>query len=648
VLLPMKVKIYTSASLATDYVNGGASGLLTPYRIKIYLQNLATGVETLVHTTPDYGGTAFSMTNTVDLPNISNDPTRRYTAQIDLPTIGTDTFSQPYRRWSFFLTISANVGSASFVGVNGFEPLSQTYGTVGNILRTSNIYNPAFENYRAGIESVEVNWKPILGYDNVSAHTDPWNLPISGSRIFPDFKNPLDTVLRHKLELVVKTSASLAGKTVFVKAFDVDDSTSEAFDTADGPAVIDINGKSGNDNLPDYLGTNQSGQFWTGTAWGGDSAQGIVAANGETKFIFRVGMQPGNNYRVVASVVDQSLITGVQVTTSTAGKYLGPALAQNAGAPASPLLTVWRKLWVENDSMAAIPVDSFGYKRNDLSWNLDPPSIRNVSFSSTAGTTSFGIDAITDQSSFLDLQNGRMIVQSVTHPVISTASYSVTVSGVHSSVSVDSGFRLYDDDDDGLTVPALPRTDLVNQQMKDYFKTAFIEVRDLGEYNLDKYVPFLPNEDVFSIFTTLDDKKDPNLIDKSPLWICHLIAAYQGPMDADMDPSGIDESRRDGETAAHDGIEHSAVYVEGSRELYTDSLGASNPVLARSYLGKWITAAASHEIGHQPGIQTESVDHGELGLMAKGLDGVSSTSPENSVFSARTIRRFRISNRWSE
>ena len=83
-----------------------------------------------------------------------------------------------------------------------------------------------------------------------------------------------------------------------------------------------------------------------------------------------VGMQLGNNYRVVASVVDQSLITGVQVTTSTAGKYLGPALTQNAGAPASPLLTVWRRLWVENDSMAAIPVDSFGYKRTDLSSDL--------------------------------------------------------------------------------------------------------------------------------------------------------------------------------------------------------------------------------------------------------------------------------------
>ncbi len=51
---------------------------------------------------------------------------------------------------------------------------------------------------------------------------------------------------------------------------------------------------------------------------------------------------------------------------------------------------------------------------------------------------------------------------------------------------MNSGFRLYDDDDRGLDVTSLPRTDLVNQQMKNYFKPAFLEVAELGGYNLDK------------------------------------------------------------------------------------------------------------------------------------------------------------------
>ena len=239
--------------------------------------------------------------------------------------------------------------------------------------------------------------------------------------------------------------------------------------------------------MSDYLGTAQSGQFWTGAGWGGDTAQGIVDTNGEAKFIFRVGMQPGNNYRVVASLLEPSMITGIQVTTSTAPKYLGPAFAQNAGAQASPLLTVWRRLWVENDSMAVIPVDPFGYKRNDLSADLDPPVIRNVSFAAATGNTTFGIDEITDQSSFLNLQNGRMIVQGVTHPVVSTASNAVTVAGDHSGVPVNSGFRLYDDDEFGLDAPSLPRTDIVDLQMKDYFKPAFIEITNAGGFNLGRF-----------------------------------------------------------------------------------------------------------------------------------------------------------------
>ena len=211
-----------------------------------------------------------------------------------------------------------------------------------------------------------------------------------------------------------------------------------------------------------------------------------------------------------------------------------------------------------------------------------------------------------------------------------------------------SDFRPYDDDDDGLDVAPLPRTDLVNQQMKDYFKTAFLEVTDLGGFNLDKYIPFLPTEDVFSIYTTLDDKKEPDVPDKNPLWVCHLIAAYQGPMDADLDPAGINETIRLGETADHGGIGHSAVYVEDCRETYNGVITGISGDQARLRLNKWIIASASHEMGHQPGTQTTTEDHNEAKLMSSSIDDVSTTSPESAVFSPKTIRRFRTSNRWSE
>lgn len=502
----------------------------------------------------------------------------------------------------------------------------------------------------------EVSWKAIGDYDNVDAHIDPWTDKQNGKRVFPDYKNPDDTEIRHKLEVIVKTSPELAGQPVFVKAFDVDDSTSEAFDREEDDydpsttenAIIDNSGPGGGDNFSDYLETSQNGHFWTGAAWGDNTAQGVVDANGETKFIFRVGMQPGNNYRIVASVVDESMYAGVQTSNPEAAKYLGSEPAQNGEAPASPLLTVWRRLWVENDSMDSIPVDTFGYKRNDLSWHLDPPVIRNVSFEQASGSTSFGIDSIIDQSSFLTLQNGRMIVQSIPHPVTDTASYSVTVADDYSEIQVGSGFRLYDDDDTGLSDAPLPRTNLVSQQMKDYFKTAFLEVTDLGIYNINKFVPFLPNEDVFSIFTTLNDTKENNISDQNSLWLCHLIAAYQGPMGSDIDPSGSDESIRLGETADHGGISHSAVYVENCRETYHGVITGNTGNEARIRLNKWIIATASHEMGHQPGTQSAEEDHAEGKLMSESANDVSTVFPENAVFSPKTILRFRKSNRWSE
>ena len=633
-LLPMKLRIFTYASLATDYVNGGINGLLTPYRIKIYQQNLLTGVETLVHTTPDYGGFALSLTNSVDLPNISNDPTRRYTAQIDLPTIGTDPFSQPYRRWSFFLSITANVGGAPLIGVNGLEPITQTFGPAGHILRALNNYNLGFSNYRAAIEPIDLTWKSIIGFDNVGAHLDPWSLPIAGSRIFPDLKNPLDTTLRHKLELIVKTSVALAGKTVFVKAFDVDDSTSEAFDAADGAAPsVDTNGKSGNDNFPDYLGTAQSGQFWTGAGWGGDTAQGIIDANGEAKFIFRVGMQPGNNYRVVASLLEPSMITGIQVTNPTAPKYLGPAFAQNAGAQASPLLTVWRRLWVENDSMRGPGLHSDGFLKNDLTADVSSPTVKNTIVGNGQTIVQFN-PAISDQSSLRTLENGTLILPpNGTHtPIGSFANYGipwdgVTISGEHPEIQAWQSFRLYDDDDFGLNRAPLPRNDLIDDTFKNVYKPAFIEVVDAAyfkghDYDPNKFVDFNRNYPVmvglgFPLYILgpgiWDDAID--LTDSKPLWIGNLIAGYQGEVGDDHDPNS---------DAIMEGItpgtrRYSIAYVETIRDhndviirYPTANNSAMNIEVARN-----IKLTAAHEIGHMPGGGNEASHHSEGKLMDK-------------------------------
>ena len=343
---------------------------------------------------------------------------------------------------------------------------------------------------------VEVTWEEFAGYGNVSDHIDPWITPetANGKRIFPGAKNPDEPAILDKLELVVKTLPSQAGKTVYVKAFDVDDTTSEAFDV---DAVLDSHDKKGDDNLEDYKQTPKKGQFWTGSAWGNNESSAVIDSNGEARFTFGVGMQPGNNYRVVSSIGDAAPLAAIQVTAPTSAGYLGSAPGTTVGLPASPLLTVWRRLWVENDSMEAIPVDQYGYERNDLSWDLDPPAISNTVVGATA--TVFSIPQITDQGSFDLLENGRIIVQSVSYPVIGTGHYGaspylVTVSGQITDIPEGSGFRLYDDDSHGLAAPSLPRNDLVNEQMKRYFRPAFVEVFDAASFNSNKEVPLRLNE----------------------------------------------------------------------------------------------------------------------------------------------------------
>lgn len=556
--------------------------------------------------------------------------------------------------------IASNVVSSAPATILSVEPLNVEISTNSMLSDWIELKPPLTPNAETtqSIATLEVTWQPIDGWDNVSDHIDPWTNMTNGKRIFPDFRDPADTEIRHKLQVIVKTSPDLYGQTIYVKAFDVDDSTPETFDhVVDGTApVIDTNDKAGDDNFNDYLLTPQNGQFWneTTSAWSGNTAQGTVDANGETKFHFRVGMQPGNNYRVVASATNESMYAGVQTTNPATAKYLGPEASQNGGAAASPLLTVWRRLWVENDSMGTIPANTFGYKRNDLSHDLSSPAI--ITKLSDGTSTSFGIPAITDRSSFSNLENGRIIVQSTEHPVIGTILFGnthfVQVSGDLSNVPLGSGFLLYDDDDFGLDAAPLPRNNLVDELMKSFFKPSFIEITDSGSFNTRKTVSFRINDDLQSS-TVVNSSKD--LSEQDALWVCQLTAAYQFNYEEDGDPIG--EERTFGGTRQFSNYDHSTVFIETCRDQYDHDFRlvaqGGNPqtgVNARINLRDYISAIASHEMGHQPGNISGDAEHEEGGIMeGRPLKmGINPLSPKMVEFLAKSVLRFRKTHNWSK
>ena len=418
--------------------------------------------------------------------------------------------------------------------------------------------------------------------------------------------------------------------------------------------VIDANGKAGGDNLTDHYSTDKNGHFWdnTSSTWGGNTSSEVIDANGEATFDFRVGMQPGNNYRVVASVIDEIMYAGVQTTDPAEPKYLGPEIAQDGGAAASPLLTVWRRLWVENDSMLAVnetdstkpnanffPVTVEVVVPESILTSIPDPGQVVVTEAIPNGTTYY-------ENGFFRPDSGGVWKVKQTR-VLGSQSHIITY-GVPSGV-VGSA-KLFDDDGRGLVSPQLPRLDLVDDQMKSRFRSSFIEVKDATSYNPNKLIAFKANEDAFPTNTILDDARD--LTDTPSLWVCTLVAAYQGSEDVDLDPNGIDETSRLGETSGFNGNDQfSVVYVETCRETYWSvflSEDAQKLQNNRIRLGKFIVAASCHEIGHHPGTQSEEQDHDENKLMSKSMVDVSATSPESSIFSPKTILRFRKAKRWAD
>lgn len=512
----------------------------------------------------------------------------------------------------------------------------------------------------------EVSWKAIGDHDNLGDHVDPWTNKPNGKRMFPDYMNPNDTEIRPQVEVIVKTSPDLVGKAVFVKAFDVDDSTSEDFDrekndydpNTQEDAIIDTNGKSGEDNLIDYIGTPKNGQFWTGAAWGNNTTQGIVDGNGETKFIFRVGMQPGNNYRVVASIIDESMYAGVQTTDAASLYYLGPELHQNGEAPASPLLTVWRRLWVENDSMRKIPKDQFFKKRNDLSSNFSDPVIDDKRMNVGGTDTVFSIPKISDASSFISLENGHIWIQSQnqSHPVTGTGEvleeHLVSISGNHTTVPIGTKFRLYDDDDFGLNRDPLPQTELIDDIVKNVYRPAFIEVINAADfesndYNPEKEVDFKQNHPATAAYLdplhlVWEDAK--NLTDKRECWVGNLIAGYQNEHSDDADPRS--EEGSDGLTPDFS-RRYSIVYVETVRESLDGSFRdiPQNDTINNEKLILDLKLTAAHELGHMPGGGFGYMHHNELQLMG---EGGADMNEDGQVFSPKSIMRFRKTRSWQQ
>lgn len=491
------------------------------------------------------------------------------------------------------------------------------------------VSNPCFA---PGITSVDL--QPYPNNDILTDNENPANGMTLGKRIFPDKKSPSDTAVdaanRKKVKVVAHTVNLQLGTPIYFKSYDVDDPSNDP--------IIDPNGAAGNDNrgtpkagtlskdlspnAPTSMCPDANGNCWAQTN-----------NNGDATVEFTVTMNPGDNFMIAAST------DPTKFTADANGTPLSTADAKIA-----PMLTVWRRLHMEADSMGPV-------KGNQITGMF---MVADINVDQQAKTTYFKFANMNlEPDRFV---GGRLEVNKKAGSIKVSTADEIVVSG-----TIGSGIKkgamvsivLVDDDDFNLNNKTLIGDEgekLVDLQpgqkfsdlpyfviMKDSPKpteNAFADAYIQPEYDwaaTKNYntagVTFAVN--VSEIGSAIADQLKAGKTSlaseaTNDFWIAYVQIGYQGDARSDDDPDGdqnisniplalgITPAITSGgdavvttPNAVPSGGNSSLLYLEVMRER-TDPQQGKNPQ----------RTVAPHEVGHQFGLDGQS--DGDFGLMNHG------------------------------
>lgn len=368
-----------------------------------------------------------------------------------------------------------------------------------------------------------------------------------GLRIFPDAKIPTDTVNRAR---VVAKVTGAPNTTIYFRSFDPDDPSNAVVG-----AAVDPNDAN---NIP----TADDNKTLTGVAGalpriGSLSAPSkTLDASGTGSVELTVGKFPGNNY-IVAASSDASYLNTLKVKGTTLTDASGNAVDQNK-VKVTPMLSVWRRLHVEVDSMGIV------------SGNIVSGTVMQGNRQTTKGDTRIYVNQTLEPGRF---QGGRIIITGHgVFPVITNTydalGHFVTISGSTPNAFVGAGFTLYDDDDynsntdlqadNGEDVEPLIKNPLTGNADATMFDTVFNLMQDSPDptkncfadayiqpsysyaqsnnFN-NKNIPFNLNVDLDrnSINTQLGTQRGKSTLQGTPetddFWTVYIQLAYQPGID---------------------------------------------------------------------------------------------------------------------
>lgn len=441
--------------------------------------------------------------------------------------------------------------------------------------------------------------------------------PAGGQRFFPDRFNVTDSP--NNTAVRVKAVAP-PNATVYFKAFDLDDPT---------PVFEIVEEIAGNDNR-----TLNATDPFEGTL---NASSALANANGVAAVTLTTNRFPGNNYMVAASL-DQNYLSRLDV------KGLALIDRNTQGSPTkaktTQMLTIWRRLHIEVDSMGYV---SGNYVTGRVTAKSDAYKLYSQTYNGTF--TNIYVDTLLERNRF---QNGKLEVYAIPDGesfVVGRNSETnyLQILGTAYPDIVGAPFIVYDDDDfngndganldgDGGEVLAASRTDIIfsrnlllmqasDDPAKNVYAAAFIRpVYDGGgnTANDTTNLPFYVNneENQQGVDDPINNARNSEGNEADDFWVVYLQIAYQGARLKDNDPSS--ESATFGVTPSPGSADF---FVTRPCEVPQGGFGAlvyleiqKDGTMEHPTRGaEFNEGTAPHEVGHQFGLRGDRSGFGIMG-----------------------------------
>lgn len=490
-------------------------------------------------------------------------------------------------------------------------------------------------------------------FEEASEATGSFAIPTPGTdvidggefRMFPEkfsVLGPTENVTG--IKVVIKPPRQ--DQTVWIRSVDVDDPSS------DDPFLdFDGEGSPDSDNRGE-VGATKAGRAWFIVSQQSDSkdrVSGMANSQGIAEFSFQVTKRPGDNFRVIAALSKRALVSNVHIGKhDPQAKVYSPA---NFEAPPpfppvitivfplkdsidpvasqrkqSPLLTIWRRVHVERDTMVA-PAGTENARTGttqSVLFPFQPGNVARVFLGISLEASDMYEDGLlilpAASYSVLNLAAGNPPAPLPTGFVSSAAGAQndfvmVTVPVGAALPASGASFALQDDDVDSV-LPQFPDFSL----MKQLYKPAYILPLADGGSSLthDNIVPFVRNFDwaadlqqslqfALNIAQSDADRQED-------FWIAYALSAFQPGAQMDFDPDHTGPIAQGGEVAdGSKGIsitpgaavadQVSFLFLETIRDRGTNDLGYS---LAQIQM--LMGVVTGHEIAHQFGLTDEEAN----------------------------------------